>query len=227
MSAVQLGNDVVDLGLSETRGKSADLRFLARVLTVAEQALVRDADDPDLALWCLWAAKEAGYKIAAKLGSTVFSHRTFAVSWDRPPILGERAAGAVCHRDLVISVRWELAGQCLHSTGAFGLSPSELGAIASAATGWDDPRIAETAAPSEREAASATMPGSRQARALARWLLAKRGIDEAQIVRERGPRGWGPPQVWRRGERDPDCDVSLSHHGRFVGAAIWAGGATP
>lgn len=67
-----MGDDVVDLTRERTAGKSDDARFVARVLTPGEADLVREAPDPDLELWTLWACKEAAYKIHSK-------------SLDRPP----------------------------------------------------------------------------------------------------------------------------------------------
>ncbi len=57
-----VGNDVVDLHDPDNRGKSGDDRFLGRVFTAEERALIAGAAVPDRLLWSLWAAKEAAYK---------------------------------------------------------------------------------------------------------------------------------------------------------------------
>jgi phosphopantetheine--protein transferase-like protein len=57
-----VGNDIVDLGDMENRGKNRDKRFLDRVLTTEEQLLLSAAARPEALLWSLWAAKEAAYK---------------------------------------------------------------------------------------------------------------------------------------------------------------------
>jgi 4'-phosphopantetheinyl transferase superfamily len=42
------------------------LRFLKKILTVAEIDFVQNAENPDKALWSLWACKETAYKIIKK-----------------------------------------------------------------------------------------------------------------------------------------------------------------
>ena len=65
-----VGDDVVDLGRARTRGKARDRRFVARILTDREAALLPGAADPELELWTLWACKEAAFKIRSKLEGT-------------------------------------------------------------------------------------------------------------------------------------------------------------
>lgn len=90
MSSVCVGNDIVDLTNPRTERRSADERFVARVLDPDEQRTVQTSTEPDLELWCLWAAKEAGFKAISKLVGEPppFVHRAFKVSWrdieDRP-----------------------------------------------------------------------------------------------------------------------------------------------
>ena len=60
---LRVGNDVVDLTHVRTRDKSSDERFLARVFTDSERAGIGRAPDPDLDVWCRWAAKEAVVKV--------------------------------------------------------------------------------------------------------------------------------------------------------------------
>jgi len=61
-----VGNDIVDRKSPEAAGKAGDRRFLQKALTPLEQEAVAGAPDPDLALWSLWAAKEAAYKAVSK-----------------------------------------------------------------------------------------------------------------------------------------------------------------
>lgn len=81
--AVFVGNDVVDVQDPRTVGKAADRRFVGRVLDEAGRDALGQAEDPDLELWCRWAAKEAAYKAVSKLlgAPPPFAHRAFAVSW--------------------------------------------------------------------------------------------------------------------------------------------------
>ncbi|MEN6421843.1 MAG: 4'-phosphopantetheinyl transferase superfamily protein [Smithella sp.] len=61
-----VGNDVVDLKKPANTGKSQDSRFLKKILTDAEIEYVKNAENPDTALWSLWACKETAYKIIKK-----------------------------------------------------------------------------------------------------------------------------------------------------------------
>jgi len=78
-----VGNDVVDLTAPRAAGRAADDRFLERVFTSPERAVIRAAADPDLELWHAWAAKEAAYKVVSKLlpAPPLFAHRAFEVTW--------------------------------------------------------------------------------------------------------------------------------------------------
>jgi phosphopantetheinyl transferase (holo-ACP synthase) len=49
--------------------KSTDLRFLKKILTDDEIGLISGYDDPDAALWSMWACKEAAYKVIQKIDS--------------------------------------------------------------------------------------------------------------------------------------------------------------
>ena len=104
LTAPPVGNDVVDLDDPRCRGKGADERFLGRVLAPAEREAVRASADPDLALWCRWAAKEAAFKAVTRIRGEPppFVHADFLV---------ERASvseGTVRWRDL--SLPWRLSG---------------------------------------------------------------------------------------------------------------------
>lgn len=58
-------------------------RFIERVCEEGEQRSIAGATDPKKMLWTLFAAKEAAYKVAVKLGlEPGFAHRRFVVSPD-------------------------------------------------------------------------------------------------------------------------------------------------
>ena len=60
--------------------KTLDLRFLKKILTSAEIAVVRSAKNPAAALWSLWACKETAYKIMKKSSAeTAFLPRQWKV----------------------------------------------------------------------------------------------------------------------------------------------------
>jgi phosphopantetheine--protein transferase-like protein len=61
-----VGNDIVDLAAPGNPGKSGDGRFLGRVFTAEERALIAGSARPDALLWALWAAKEAAYKAVSR-----------------------------------------------------------------------------------------------------------------------------------------------------------------
>lgn len=76
-----LGNDVVDLISARSMDPTLRPRFLQRVLHPEEEALVAASPDPRLALWLIWAGKEAIFKSTSKAQGhpPVFHHRRFQV----------------------------------------------------------------------------------------------------------------------------------------------------
>ena len=68
-----IGNDIVNLTDPDNRRRSADVRFLNRVFTAHEQELIARCRFPDLAVWSMWAAKEAAYKVASKTHGEISS----------------------------------------------------------------------------------------------------------------------------------------------------------
>jgi phosphopantetheinyl transferase (holo-ACP synthase) len=185
-----LGNDVVDLSDPETLGPR-HARFDARVFTPAERAALAAAPDPDRLRWSLWAAKEAAYKCLKKLApGTCFSPVRFAVR------LGTETSGTVEAGGLRLRVALFREGDALHAV----------------ASDEGDPGAALCAL--------ARLPGQQDAsqavRALARAAAAAElgcHPEQLSIVREgRRPR--------LRRPSGPDLDLSLSHHGRFLAAAL-------
>lgn len=219
-SPVRIGNDVVDLSEPRVACKDEDARFMERVFTPRERRLIRAAAGRARALWALWAAKETAFKIASKRqAGLIFAHAAFEVY---PEGRGDGAvAGRVKGAGLVVEVRWEHGVDCLHCVGIHAPGPraGRLEMLFS---------VAEIAAPgpleplSPEEQISALAPGSARARHLARGLLTRLGRPQAKILRRPSPSGWGPPFVAIDGLPAPDCDVSLSHDGRFAAAAVLA-----
>ncbi len=75
-----IGNDVVDLADPESRPGASHPRFDARVFGPDELAALAAEPEPARLRWTLWAAKEAGYKVARKLAPrTIFAPRRFQV----------------------------------------------------------------------------------------------------------------------------------------------------
>jgi phosphopantetheine--protein transferase-like protein len=230
-----IGNDIVDLAEPGVAGKEHDHRFMARVFTPAERERILAAAAPTLALWKAWTAKETAFKIASKLrGGIVFAHRKFEVVPDTfaEP---ERAVGeaighwASVHFDgLEISVRWETALEYIHCVGQL-----VRGEGVQAGGGSDAPRRprrllagilqdgqALAGVLTSAEQASVHSTASERARLLARRLMDRWDLQGAEVVRLWRAWGWSPPVISQRGEPVAGFDVSLSHDGRFVAAAL-------
>jgi phosphopantetheinyl transferase (holo-ACP synthase) len=185
-----IGNDVVDLGDPAIEDHHRIERFVARVCADEERPRVRSKAD----LWSLFAAKEAAYKALVMLGRDPgFSHRAIVVAADR------------------VLVRWGDYRLALRLTG----DDDHVHAVA-----WDA-RLPEPVAHASR---TPEPPGD-AARALACELTARAtGLDVAalRVVRDPSPEAWdgfGPPRVERLGA-PIGVEVSLSHDGRFVAAAV-------
>lgn len=58
-----IGNDIIDLQTAAMESNWRRPNYLSKIFTPAEQALIRDAVNPDQIVWWLWSAKEAVYKI--------------------------------------------------------------------------------------------------------------------------------------------------------------------
>lgn len=126
MHQARLGNDIVDFSVLEAQNKHLDKRFLERVFSPGEIRAIQGAQNKDLFLWVLWAAKEAAYKACQKNNiDLVFSPLKFTLSQESLEILAsanheEQSLGAViygviCHADLQLSLRWDFPGQyCIH-----------------------------------------------------------------------------------------------------------------
>lgn len=246
MSTVWIGNDVVDLGQPRTQGRFEDARFLDRVLAPAEADAVRSAPEPDLELWCRWAAKEAGFKVISKLlGSPPrFVHRAFETVWQEearhawgPGALphGPEATvrtGTVRYGELHVPVTVARCPGSLHAVAFGPRPPAPLGGVLvhTRVVPLDEPGAHWAATLEElllrltpREADAVYSRASGAVRVGARrelaWLL---GISESrlEIVCAPGPTSQRMPRVLLDG-RATEADVSLSHDGRWIAWALW------
>lgn len=230
-----IGNDVVDLAEPGVAGKEHDRRFMDRVFTPEERARILSAAAPTLALWKTWTAKETAFKIASKLREgIVFAHQRFEVV---PGDAGEpeRAAGeaiglwaSVYFDDLEIKVRWEMALDYIHCIGQLA-RPGDAPVRAEADVLKGPRRVLAgivgegqslQGALSRAERASVYSNASERARLLARRLMDRWDLQGAEIVRLWRSWGWSPPVISREGRPVAGFDVSLSHDGRFVAAAM-------
>ncbi len=232
-----IGNDVVDLAEPGVAGKELDRRFVDRVFTPEERERILAAAAPTVALWKTWAAKETAFKIASKLREgLVFAHQRFeVVSWDagEPERMAGEALGqwaSVRFDDLEIKVRWESAREYIHCIGQLARlgdgptlvdwerikAPRRL----LAGVACDSPLL--QGALSHAERASVHSTASEHARLLARRLMDRweQHLQGAEIVRLWRAWGWSAPVISREGRPVAGFDVSLSHDGRFVAAAL-------
>jgi len=191
-----LGNDVIDLGDPETRPGACHPRFDARVFTPEERAALAAAADPNRLRWSLWAAKEAAYKCLKQLApGTCFSPVRFGVR------LAADQTGSVEFGGRRLRVALFSEGDALHAV----------------ATDAGDPERTVLRVVSAQPAAEASACASQAVRALARDAAAAiLGCAPGEIELSREGR---VPHLRRRGA-NRELDLSLSHHGRFLAAAL-------
>lgn len=233
-----VGNDVVDIASPRTQGKSAEKRFLDRILDPTEQAYVAAALEPDLELWCLWAAKESCYKVASKVRGEppVFEHAAFAMRWDEGddhegPGSSVRA-GTVSWQDLACPVLVSVQPGRVHAvahTGSHARFPDSIAVAAeeldASGAPWADELEVLLRRFTQREADAVHSRASAAVRLGARAALAEAlNIEEArlEIVCSPGARGRRPPRLLLDGEAIA-VDLSLSHDGAWI-AWAWSAG---
>ena len=191
-----LGNDIIDLGDPETGPGVRHPRFDARVFTGEERTALAAAANPNRLRWSLWAAKEAAYKCLKKLApETCFSPVRFAVHLDTD------RTGSVDFGGRRLRVALFSEGDALHAV----------------ATDAGDPERSVLRVVSALPAAEAPACASQAVRALARDAAAAHlGCAPGELELWREGR---LPRLRRRGAPH-GIDLSLSHHGRFLAAAL-------
>lgn len=239
MSGIFVGNDIVDLELPRTRGRSTDERFVARVFDPDEQAAIRAAADADLELWTRWAAKEAGFKVISKLigAPPPFVHRAFKVGWSEavPSIdAGEREVvrrGRVAYEDFEAIVSVALCPGGVHAVG-FGAATERpalvrlrprIDLLDAADRDWTGPLEDLESRFTAKELDAVYSHRSAAVRLGARAELARAmQVEEKriEIVCDPGPTSQRPPRVMLDG-LPAEADVSLSHDGRWIAWVLW------
>ncbi len=206
---ITIGNDIVDLTNPGNIGKSRDSRFMRRVFTGAEQDLIATADDPDVLLWALWAAKETAYKIASKINIlSIFTPRDYHVILS-PGNHGPTRSGVVYSPDGPVIMRVLITLEYVHCIGATPL-PGLLDHVL-----WDIARLRPAAEGSGHD------PSTAVRRLAGKRLAALLDISETDIDIRRvmDVDKWGPPALYFEGQSIP-FDLSLSHDGAFVAYAM-------
>lgn len=212
-----LGNDLVDLTDPAAQTQAANPRFLQRILTPRELAVLEQAPDRHRQLWAFWALKEAAFKAGRQHEPALrFLPRQFEVDW--PEKTGWIGHGQVLCR--VLTPVGPLAGQLNGGADWVHALAAESPAGLTEAV-WQVGSLADLARNVELDQPDQfTGPGSAEVRLLARRLLAEAGLPRTRIVRRRLEAGtWGIPRVERNGEVLP-VPVSLSHDGRWAAAAV-------
>jgi phosphopantetheinyl transferase (holo-ACP synthase) len=188
------GNDVVDIGDPANAGAHERPRWLARVCAEEERRALAVSREPGALLWSFFAAKEAAFKLACKLGPRpVFAHRRFVVA---------RTLASVRHEGRAFRLWVERVGERVHAV---------------AWTGGDRPLaiVAKVDPAGDMSAAARRL----LAASLGRRLRCSPAM--LAVVRDAEPESWddlGPPRLLRCG-LPVETDVSLSHDGRFVAFA--------
>ncbi len=192
--ALLVGDDVVDLDDPAIATHHLRERFVHRVCHESERAVLARASAPKTLLWSLFAAKEAAFKIIAKLDPRApFAHARFVVAAD---------LSAVVHGRWSLSLRVDVAGSWVHAVASTGAEPAV--------------RAVEPIGELDASAAAREL--------LCRSAAARLGCvaRDLEVVRAPVPGSWtgyGPPRLVFRDGRPLVADVSLSHDGSFVACA--------
>lgn len=242
-----VGDDVVDTGRPRTRGRARDRRLLDRILGPEERAAVRDADDPDAALWSLWACKEAAFKIHSKARGEPppFVHRSYAVTLedggaDTPSVAVSGPAASAGTRGA--RIRWEGgSARALVRRGdgwvhavAWAADPDDarpeqrvragLGTLEDPDAPWAGVLPSLLDRFDEEEADAIHSRASAAVRLAARAeLAAALEVEEGRLrlVCAPGPTGRRPPAA-RLDGRACAADVSFTHDGRWIAWSVSA-----
>jgi hypothetical protein len=120
----------------------------------------------------------------------------------------------------LIRVKWDAAKEYIHCVAQ--VAGSRWGLLAGVAN--DEEALDGLLTDAERE--SVYSKASARARLLARRLTEQWDLHRVEVLRLWRAWGWSPPVLVEEGRRLPAFDVSLSHDGRYVAAAL-SGPDTP
>jgi phosphopantetheinyl transferase (holo-ACP synthase) len=195
-----IGNDIVDL-CSFDAPLYRHVRYLGRACTPAEASALRHSRQPARDLAVVWAAKEAAFKLAAKVyGRKHFVPREFMTNFaDSGPVLSEMTL-EVSFDEAVARVAVSLRPKWVHAIATFGERCSLDWRVREI-----QGRVPNQLAPAEE---------SECARRLALELFAEYGFEGVTIDSKRGI-----PELQRASTSYTELHVSLSHHGMYVAAA--------
>ncbi|MCA9733052.1 MAG: 4'-phosphopantetheinyl transferase superfamily protein [Deferribacteres bacterium] len=226
-----VGNDIVDLQSDSVGNKHEDLRFLRRVFTEEERRKIELNDNPEIALWMHWAAKEAAYKVVCKLQKPrpVFAHAQFVVDFKSSEDFGlfsNIVHATVRFRAVVLEVQFEVGQDFIHAIAyypfgeglnAFAILSGKRVTSSADLSLWDDDKWLQSNF-TENELLSCVRSESALVRYFTKQAIGKHlEFDDSrvQIIRSQIPDNFQPPYLLIDGRRT-EMDVSLSHHERFV-----------
>jgi phosphopantetheinyl transferase (holo-ACP synthase) len=203
-----IGNDVVDWKHPANAKKSSNFRYLKKILTDVEIEFIHDAENPDRALWSLWACKETAYKVISKSYAGLFflpRHWSVQLNWhDNALIEGEVIIPGVN----TVFVRLYCPEGCVHCVGSDNLL--DLDDII-----WSIDPVLKSASDENVD------PSLFVRECLSRRLASiyQLNLGEMEIRRAKKGRELQPPQLYYENKKTP-FDISLSHDGQFVAYAF-------
>lgn len=190
MLPVTIGNDIVDLRAKEAQDKHSNRRFLAKVCSLAEIEMIKSSINPHQMLWTLWAIKEASYKALMKR----YDIKRFIPNQFLCEPAGEF---------------WRCSHKGMLCESIVDLNEGYVHAIACSGGAGKIIRGVLEGVPEQQH--------SKIARDLAEKFLSDEGCNGGRVERFDGT---SPPVIIQEGAPVKNWDVSLSHDGEFVAAAL-------
>ena len=230
-SNTTLGNDIIDLSQPDIFTKHSDQRFLQRVFSIQEQAAIQNSKNSSHVLWSIWAAKEAAYKACQKQNlDLIFAHKKFSVSDITLKLLQnshqpEELTGNLFFGEQLIALRWQWTPRNVHCTAVNFVGSNEF-------QNWQainycieelDLKIDINLRKhfSENEWESIFTAESAQTRLHAKHFLQTLGFDKnIEIIRLNRSTRLTPPQLYLNQNLLANYEISLSHDGRWMAAAL-------
>lgn len=212
---ILIGNDLVDLTNPDIANKHNEERFLKRVLAPSEIKKMKSTSDPKKLLWLLWAGKESAYKVLKKLmPEMIFSHSKIVVDIDEKVLYG-----TVTYGEYVISIRWLVATNWLHSVAVLKEDEKQLDVFE-----YEIKELGKVSVKTDdftpEEALSVYSLESAGVRNLTKDILNKYKLENVEIIRSPLEKKFSPPELYV--DRTPlkYWDLSMSHDGNFVSCAV-------
>ena len=193
-----IGNDLIDLQDPACKDKFANPRFLKRICQEEECRVISQSINPHLMLWTLWACKEAAYKALSKQEPIPF----IPPHWICEQIDEKHWCCSYQGKQTIIRMVLD-SPDYLHAIGVVEGDKKAFRFIV-------DRVFVMPLGTSE----------SSYVRQQAQILLTQQGYPDCTIVREFQDGKLLPPQIMVEGKRLLECDVSLSHDGRYGAVAI-------